>query len=88
MKCPKCKEQTLKEDYSDKSPTSDRLYCPNCDFTESRAIVSAAIIKRLEDQNEKLSEENEKLREWIKARLGGSCVGCDYYNYNTRADCT
>ena len=44
MKCPKCKEQTLKEDYSKmisegEDLTGDDLYCPNCGFVVSRSVI-------------------------------------------------
>jgi len=43
MKCPKCKIQTLKEDYADKRPNSDTLYCPECGFKMSRAKLERNI---------------------------------------------
>lgn len=36
MKCPKCKKQTLKEDYSNMN--SNDLYCPNCDYTKKNTV--------------------------------------------------
>ena len=36
MKCPKCKEQTMKEDYRTFLRSDDRLYCPNCGYTSGR----------------------------------------------------
>ena len=47
MKCPKCKIQTLKEDYSKmiqdgEDFDGDGLYCPSCGFKESRAVLVKA----------------------------------------------
>lgn len=44
MKCPKCKVQTLKEDYTKMIKTGedyegDDLYCPSCEFKESRKVL-------------------------------------------------
>ncbi len=49
MKCPKCKIQNLKEDYTkmlkgDDTP-DDTLYCPACGFTDSREIITEQMQK-------------------------------------------
>ena len=58
LKCPKCKTQSLKEDYSDllgvkKMKTHDIVYCPECGFTDSR--------KKLELREENITSKNSKL---------------------------
>ncbi len=51
MKCPNCKTQTLKEDYTkmlagDDTP-DDTLYCPECGFTDSRRILEGQNLRQV-----------------------------------------
>lgn len=71
MKCPKCKEQTLKEDYADKRPNSDKLYCPECGFSKSRAKLERDIRR----ENKKYAEHLAKMKEdWIERSKETSLV--------------
>jgi transcription initiation factor TFIIIB Brf1 subunit/transcription initiation factor TFIIB len=45
MKCPQCKEQTLKEDYS----REEGMYCPQCGFTANRDLISNIVFSQQTD---------------------------------------
>ena len=47
--CPKCKTQRMKEDYS--VPDSDQMYCPECNYTESRKLLECGeVLNKLESR--------------------------------------